>query len=663
MSTKVNPLAKVIARMNVAPGEASRRSNVGKAIRGTGVQDSPDLQRIKNLPETNWQDDENLEALGEGLKEVFGRTPPDPCTRECACRGSGDMSLRAIQSAGLQDIHNFGGAICAMRVGSGKTLLSFLAGTVVEADRVLLVLPADLKRKTRRAFEKLSRHWQGPKKIKLMSYEKLSRQSGLKELVEYMPDLVVADEAHRFKNKRAACTIHMNGYLKKVNPKASYVDMSGTWMDRSIMEIHHRMQWALPPPLYPLPVKYNEAQDWADAVDERVGITGRITPGALTQFYTQEDCEELVRDGGKENVVKITRNALRRKIMGTPGIVGTADVFDSDVSILIRAVEWDLSPAVQEAFKKLRETWTTPDGDTIDSASRLWQVAGCLVQGFYYRMDPPPPDDWLDARRMWGSAVRSTVANGKYYTPLMVTQATDRGELPHMENMLARWRDIKDSYDPKKHRKTQWLGDGATNFCIKWAKKNKGIIWVQEQALGRRLHVEAGIPYYASEGMCGKKMIEDETQTCVASVAANHKGRNLQYNFSKNLIVTPVPGGAKMEQLLGRTHREGQTADNVTADVGINCFENWDVFRQSRYDAEFQESMSGQNQKLTFADVDVIEAEEASVRAKNEIAWDKRNADFFQSWRNNWSEENFEVSALSSVERQRLKKEKLSNLT
>ena len=151
----------------------------------------------------------------------------------------------------------------------------------------------------------------------------------------------------------------------------------------------------------------------------------------------------------------------------------------------------------------------------------------------------------------------------------------------------------------------------------------------------KRLAQETGLTYYGAGGTCAGKMIEDETGTCIASILANSEGRNLQH-FSQNLVVSCPPGGTVWEQMLGRTHRDGQLADVVGVDLLLCCYEQWDVFRQARRDAEYTERTMSQCQKLNFADI-TIQLEEA-IEARHSAGdplWNKLNAKFFE--RDTWT--------------------------
>jgi hypothetical protein len=540
------------------------------------------------------------------------------------------MHLRPVQVAALQAIHDHKGMLGPIRVGGGKTLISFLAGSILEVERVLLMVPAKLIEKTLRDFACLKRHWVSPKRIHVMSYELLARDRGITESHAYRPDLVIADESQKFKNPRAACTIRMHKYLTKVNSEASYVDMSGTMTKRSLMEYHHRMNWAIPDGLQALPRKHSECQDWADALDEKVSPTGRLLPGALLQFCDRSELEELASDARKSTTIRVTRAAYGRRLMSAPGVVGTEETFDGAMAILITSLEFEPGRAVVEAFRKLRETWELPDGHPINSPADLWRHSRELIQGFFYRWEPEPPRTWLMLRKIWSAALRQILRDFRdLESPLMAVRAVDEGRIEWAREPLEDWRAIKDTYKPTTV--AEWIDTSCLEYVAKWARKNKGIIWCCEKKFAERLSKETGLPYYGPKGQCKGKMIEDEKKTCIASVKANSEGRNLQH-FSQNLIVSCPPGGDVWEQMLGRTHRDGQEAEEVTAEPILACYEQWNVFRQARRDAEYIERTMSQCQKLNFSDVEVQTEEDIQARhAAGDPLWCKDNAQFFEA--------------------------------
>ncbi len=79
--------------------------------------------------------------------------------------------------------------------------------------------------------------------------------------------------------------------------------------------------------------------------------------------------------------------------------------------------------------------------------------------------------------------------------------------------------------------------------------------------------------------------------------------------------MTPPPSGRVWEQLLGRTHRPGQLADEVHVDVVIGHPNVRDDIMQAYMDAEYVRDTTGQPQKLLLADgvLDVVRTGRAAA--------------------------------------------------
>jgi hypothetical protein len=125
----------------------------------------------------------------------------------------------------------------------------------------------------------------------------------------------------------------------------------------------------------------------------------------------------------------------------------------------------------------------------------------------------------------------------------------------------------------KPNPKPRWLDEEipALDYAAQWLKTHpRGLVWVTHVFFGRKLEELTGVPLFgAGQGENGRPMIEDYAGRgpAIVTVGANAEGRNLQYGWSDNLVLTPPSTGREWEQLLGRTHREGQTAKVVTAEV------------------------------------------------------------------------------------------------
>lgn len=585
-------------------GRKAGQTTTGRIFRRKGVAKTEAFDRVLKIPRRRWQDDPELEAMRLGLT-AWLRAP------------GGTQELRLVQAAALQELHDYGGLFAPVRVGAGKTLISFLAGIVMGAVRPLLLVPAKLARKTGREFAELRRHWLGHPRLEVMAYELLSRDRGGAELERIDPDLIICDEVHKAKNKQAGCTRKLRRWFRE-RPGTRLCAMSGTITTRSILEYEHLLRWCLPNHA-PLPTVWGELQDWADAIDEKVDPLRRLNPGALLELCTDEEILEAAFGG--ENATAAARKAYRRRLTETPGVVATEEGHVG-CSIQITALNVDLSPASAAAFRTLRRDWQTPDGWEIMEAMEIWRHARELACGFFYRWDPRPPEEWLEARKQWARFVREILRGQRrgIDTEFQVAKACRSGDLDC--EALDAWQTVRPTFEP--NTVPVWVDDAMLKAAAGWLEEERGLCWVEHRAFGNRLADLAGVPYFAQGGCDASGFaIEDYPGgPCVLSIASNSEGRNLQDRWNKNLVVSCPPNGRIWEQLAGRTHREGQLADDVGFDVAMACIEQWKALQQALKDAQYIEHTTGQAQKLRYADLDLPSPDEVAARGQNDPMWE-----------------------------------------
>ena len=153
-------------------------------------------------------------------------------------------------------------------------------------------------------------------------------------------------------------------------------------------------------------------------------------------------------------------------------------------------------------------------------------------------------------------------------------------------------------------------------WIAKWAAESPGLVWTERPAMGERLAQATGLPYYANLGIDQQSgaFLENHDPgrgSCIVSIEANSVGRNLQ-SWQRNLVVDVQPNGAKWEQMLGRTHRDGQQAERVDVDVLFGCIEDVTGFWRAVEDSQYAEDMTGQAQKLVHADLEGVEETQAA---------------------------------------------------
>jgi hypothetical protein len=458
-------------------------------------------------------------------------------------------------------------------------LISLLAGTVTGAKRPLLLLPAHLREKTLREYAELREHWRLPLYVRIESYQQLSTAASAGMLEEYAPDLLICDEAHYLKSPKAACTRRVRRYLEAQNGAVRFVAMSGTITKRSIKDFSHLALWALHTGS-PCPTHYRAIEEWSLALDAKVPEGRRLELGALARL-----------------------GPYRERLTQTPGVVMTQEP-PIAIPLVIRGELLTIPPVCEGALARLRETWETPDGHPIVDGIAAWRHAQEIALGFYYRWNPRPPEWWLLPRKAWAQTCREILSSNRRNldTEYQAVMAVCEGHYPHARPALDAWLAVRDRFEPNVE--PVWLSDHAVNRIAAWMAEGPGIVWTAHRALGQRF----GALYYGSEGLnADGRPIERHPHNVplVASVAANGTGRNLQA-WNRNLIASAPPSGSTWEQLLGRTHREGQRAPEVTADVLFGCVEALDGFWRAVTDAAYAEEITGQAQKLTHADTDGV---------------------------------------------------------
>jgi hypothetical protein len=576
------------------------------------VRHTPELDRILSLPRRTWE--QGADELARALSELL-RT--DRNCAECGGRfehASGcksrsiPLSLRPVQAVGLYEVVAQQGFLGPISVGKGKTLLSLLMAYVLESVRPLLVLPANLIEKTRREWRTLAIYWKIPNWIRIQSYQLLGRVQAKEELERFQPDLIVFDEAHKVKNRKAAVTIRFKRYIEARRaaeadapnlPRLRVAAMSGTITSKSIKEFAHVMQWCLPHHAC-VPWSWVECETWARALDELVTPTTRIDPGALLAF-----CDE--RENDAPDGTTAARRGFQRRLTETPGVVATTDA-PLGASLQINELPEVPSPAIDEAFRTLRTKWELPDGWELIDGAAVWRHARELVLGFFYVWDPRPPREWLEARATWASFAREVIKRGKYDSEHDVALHFSSSD------EYRAWKEIRDTFVP--NQKAVWICDSMIRTCAAWLDEHeRGICWTEHVAFAEELSRYSGRPYFGRMGRDARgRYIEDVEGPVIASWDANREGRNLQFKWSDNLFTACSSDGAENEQGLGRTHRDGQPEDTVTADIYFGCAEHAGGFWRAVDRARFFQDTTGQAQKLCYADITISTLDEVALR-------------------------------------------------
>lgn len=546
------------------------------------VSRTQDFHRIANLPvrePTDW-------ARVSAELTALLKTP------------QGTWSLREIQGQSLYEIGEYGGLFGPICVGGGKTLISLLAAYVRNAIRPIMMVPAALKEDTITKQRMLSAHWRIPGNIRIISYDELSRINGKELLNGHRPDLIICDEAHRLKNKRAGVTKRVLKYMKEA-PETVFVAISGTMMSKSLNDFGHILRWCLKGNS-PVPLSDEELKEWADALDEKVNPVKRVSPGALLDFATAEDASETS--------IQTARKGFFRRLSSTPGVVCTSTE-NVGSSLYIRGMFYDVDKVTNDAFGKLRSLWETPDGWPMTEAAVVWLRARELALGFWGVWDPRPPPEWIAARKAWASFAREVLKYSRTLeTELEVVNAVDAGKLSPLE--LSAWRAIRPTFTVNP--KDMWHDTSALDVCQHWMVNEPGIVWTDHVFFGKELARITNAMYFGADAVTKDGVhlhdvanaVRDgsvKPMSIVCSTIPCSTGKDLQ-PWNRNLVTAPSPSNKVWEQLLGRTHRPGQEADEVFVDVLLGCQEHWDGLNKAIGLADAAKDTMGQPQKLGIAD-------------------------------------------------------------
>ncbi len=530
---------------------------------------SSEFRRIQQLPRVEHEVD-----LTEAAVELTQQLKTD----------DGTMELRETQAATLLTIAQRGGCLASLPVGAGKTLVTFLAGAYIGAERPLLLIPANLRRKTEKDFRELAEHWKGSGPL-IKSYSYLAQEKNKRFLPDYAPDLIIADEAE-IHNPSSGYARRLWRYLD-LWPKTTFVALSGTLFSRSVTDMHGMCYYTLRDRM-PLPKTLPECRTWASAVDEKV-LGERAREGALLHLDSRP-----ALDTPRETA----RDKLGSRIFETPGVVSIdGPLVDVPIHIVTHQIPMPLE--MEGLVTALLDKGESPRGD-VCTALDVYRTLRCFAAGCYYQWDPKPPEPWLEARRNWSRFVRQVIdEDSGCDTEAQVKAAARDGTVS--TTSWAKWQAVAGSYTGNVF--AYWFSDFTLDYVQQVVGQTPTIVWVEQVEVGQYLAERTGWPYYRQHGLDERGRMIDQSDPAdgpiIASIASNKKGRNLQH-WSRFLVVTPPQLGSAWEQLIGRAHRPGQK-ETVHIDVLVQHPRIALQWRQAIRDAKMFHGLTKQPRKLLLA--------------------------------------------------------------
>lgn len=640
LPARVSPMQEMLTRLGLTQDQLrdqikdqDEAGRLKKRKRPTSVPDTNELRRIAFLPRRS-------QLTGDSAAQLTAQYT------QSLRRVGGRQELRTIQAIALHELRLLGGLFAMIRVGGGKTLITWLAPTICNARRPLVIVPAALVSKTRRDFKLYAQHWIGPDpdSVRVESYEYISMSGGVQLddkgrqispgfLSTYQPDLLIMDEVQKVFSHSAAVTARFKRYMRDY-PGTKVVALTGTITKRSLRDYAHILHWCLPR-YCPLPMLWEHVKDeendygrqntldlWADALDEKVSEMRRLAPGALVRLASEE-AQKLVSYGAAAEII-VARKAYQSRLVETPGVISSED---SELPVGIKIREWapdSRDSNLDQHFRQLRDKGVTPAGLVCPDPMAIWRCARELGLGFFYRWNPPGPEDWMAARRDWAVWCRELLKTNKrgLETEAQMASAVEREIYPG-KPILDAWRALRPTFEPETE--AVWVSTEALDAAHRWALEGPGIIWVEHVEFALVLAKRTGLSYYGRGGLDqNDRMIEDHDPSlpCIAGIQANHYGRNLQA-WNRNLIMATPTTGLMWEQLMGRTHRDGQTRD-VVVDVWLGCREHAAGYWQALADSQYVCDTTGQRYKILFAESKIDPMQE--VEDRTGARWEPNNS-------------------------------------
>lgn len=557
------------------------------------VTGSADLDRILALPRRKVNPELYVEPVTRALRKPGIEIDESKPHR-----------LNPTQAWTLYELARTGGILGPIGVGHGKTGLDLLAPLVVPGCKIaVLLVPSTLREAISHSHQLWGRNFivpnlfGGPRfnaglpTIFVVSYDQLSRESGAELLEKLAPDLIIADEAHLLRHKDAARTRRVLRYLA-AHRGTRFCAWSGTLTSNSIKNYAHLSAFALKDKS-PLPLHSGVLEDWSGAID--ANARDQRLPGALRRLC---DGNESVRQG------------YFRRLTDSYGVVATKDAsVNCSIYFLERKIE--VPANINAALDVLRSDGDRPDGERLVEASHVYRCARELASGFYYKWVFPRGesratiDHWKEVRRNWHSELREELKRNRPLmdSPLLLCRAAIRhrngydGPLPKWDSeYFEEWSKVKNTVKPQTE--AVWLADFLLEDSVKYANETGAILWYEHRTWEQRLK-SLGFPAHGAD--TPGPVVEGVRGPMAASIESHGTGRNLQHFHSSNLIANYPNAHAAWEQLIGRTHRQGQKADEVIVTVYLHTEELRDALKRALEYAKYQQETLGSEMKLCKA--------------------------------------------------------------
>jgi len=490
--------------------------------------------------------------------------------------------------------------------------------------------------KERRAYAR-----SGKRGLYIIPYSLLSTKDAQANLEAISPEIIISDEAHNLANMSAARTARIREFNKI--RCIQWVALSGTITSKGVKDYHHLIQWALREN-NPLPNSSTLASEWGNVIDASATSGGSyISDTAAGPLEPLLDWARLhFPDQAFNEEVAGYRLAFQARCRSAPGYVASDDkgigtsllLSNQPVPDYKSQPQWE---DLEVLMEKITEQWLTPNNDELEHAIHQYKWLYELTAGFYNLLTWPEPDEYAHRKGMtlpeadyilkaaeehhqagqaYASSLRGWLDKTHIQgcdTPFLVGSEMSRNGAAMVGDPLYKtwreWKDLDFEGRPNRDASAIRVCDYKIRAMLGWAAtvpKNTGaLVWVFNKAIGLWayeylkqsgydvLHCPAGEPFDIAirDPANGNKII-------VASITAHGQSKNLQHFQHQYVLQWPRQAKAA-EQMLGRTHRNGQMADELQ--VFVNATTQFDrlVFSACLNDALYIHQTSNR-QKLIY---------------------------------------------------------------
>lgn len=485
----------------------------------------------------------------------------------------------------------------------------------------------------------------------VLPYSLLSSRDAVETLKAIKPDTIIGDEIHSVGRRSAARTKRLFDHINNNDPEL--IGLSGTITSKGVQDYWHIIKAALRDNS-PLPLSSNLASEWATVIDsdsssmDNRGDLSESRAGPLMPLV------DWARGNFPDEDIKASvpgfRTAYRLRLNSAPGVVssGLAEIGTSltlnNVSLKGQMESAEGYEQLSSLIEGVEERWETPNGDEIEHAIHTWKWMFELTAGFYNQLTWPEPEQYAERKQIsetqaveilfkaklhhsagqdYASELRKFLENDPpegMDTPMLVGAEFSRhGKDWEYHSLYQLWRDHKDldfEGRPDRDSTAVRVCDYKIVDALCWASSlpsgQGGIIWYHHKEIGLWLAeylAEAGLPVlHCPAGNSHNKVIIDKDnqhKIVVSSISAHGTGKNLQHFQNQFFLQWPRP--AKIaEQTLGRTHRNGQRADELVVRTNNTIEFDRLNFAACLNDALYIHQTTGNRQKLIYCNYDPL---------------------------------------------------------